>query len=108
MRDVSGYYGDAALVFSSPRELEASGERVDLIRGLAQRIISYETIDDRHKTEWFNTPASGAMLTDGVYAALPECHDPAWFHFTGGEARAIFYDLGALCAVDGFSIGILR
>lgn len=75
--------------------------RENLLRGLKQTVKVYESIEEKHRTEWFNSPESAGMLTDGVYAGTAECHDPAFFRFTGGEARALCYDLGEVCAAAG-------
>ena len=102
------YYGDYSIKNRTSRELALSHERVNLLKGLKQTVKCYEDIEEKHCTDWFNSKAESGELTDGIFASVPECHDPAFFHFTGGEARTVFYDLGSVCAVSGFRIGVLR
>ncbi|MBO4452664.1 MAG: DUF4855 domain-containing protein, partial [Clostridia bacterium] len=85
-----------------------SKERVNLIKGLTPAIRAHCPIEDRHCTEWFNQFPDNGLLIDGGYAENEVYDDPAFFHITGGEARDIVFDLGSLCAVEGFRIGILR
>ena len=102
------FYGDFSIDKTEPCVKEISKERVNLILGLPQKIKNYEAIEPLHSTEWFNSPASCNKLTDGIYAKVAECHDDAYFHFTTGSARSILYDLGAVCAVDGAGVSLLR
>ncbi len=83
-------------------------ERKNLLLSLPQNIKNYENIIEERRTEWFNSPAACTRLTDGVYASEANCFDEACFHFTDGCARSIIYDLGAVCAVDGAQIGVLK
>lgn len=102
------YYGDFSVDKSEPVDYPISSKRVNLISGKKQKIKNYEIIEKIHRTEWFNTPAESGRLTDGKYATVADCNDEAFFHFTAGSARAVMYDLGAVCAVDGASVGLLR
>ncbi len=83
-------------------------KRKNLLLSLPQYIKNYESIAMERRTEWFNSPASCARLTDGIYASEANCFDEAFFHFTDGCARSITYDLGDVCAVDGVRIGVLK
>ena len=102
------FYGDFSIDKSVSAEYAISSERKNLILGKKQKIKNFEAIEKIHTTEWFNTPAESLKLTDGVYAKTADCHDEAFFHFTAGSARSVMYDLGAVCAVDGASLGLLR
>ncbi len=102
------YYGDFTLDFPTCAGFEKSDEKVNLIAGLPQKIKNFETIPENHRTDWFNSPAGFKELTDGVYATLPTCCDPAWFRFTAGAARSILFDLGGDCTVEGIKIGALQ
>lgn len=102
------YYGDFSIDKSENPSFEKSSERVNLLLGLPQKIKHYERLANDRMTDWFNSPVSSPELTDGKFAALPQCFDPAWFHFTDGTSRSIMYDLGGLCAVDGVRAGVLK
>ena len=102
------FYGDFSIEKTPEIKKEISKERVNLLLGLPQKIMNIEKIPPIHTTEWFNSPADCKNLTDGKYATVAECHDEAFFHFTAGCSRTIMYDLGAVCAVDGARVGLLR
>lgn len=102
------FYGDFELERTPEREVARTKEIKNLLLGLPQKIKNYETIPEMHRTEWFNSPSSLMNLTDGVRAKEANCFDEAFFHFTGGCARAILYDLGCVCAISGASVSLLR
>lgn len=102
------FYGDFTLEKTEPKSFPISKEKKNLLLGLPQKIKNVDTIPEMHTSEWFNTPASSPQLTNGVRAKEAECHDEAFFHFTNGCARTILYDLGAVCAVSGACVSILR
>lgn len=108
MDAVYNYYGDFSVNKAEDPNFEKSCERVNLLLGLPQKIKNYEALAKEQMTDWFNTPASSPELTDGRYANLPQCFDPAWFHFTSGTVRSVMYDLGGICAVDGVRVGVLK
>lgn len=108
MDGVYNYYGDFSVDKSENPNFSKSSERENLLLGLPQKIKNYEALGNERMTDWFNTPASSPELTDGKYAKLAQCFDPAWFHFTDGTARSVMYDLGGICAVDGVRIGVLK
>ena len=102
------FYGDFTVDKSAPVNYPISSERVNLIKGKKQKIKNFEVIEKIHQTEWFNTPADSNKLTDGIFATEANCYDEAFFHFTSGSARSIMFDIGAVCAVDGATLSILR
>lgn len=102
------YYGRFELEITEPTVCEKSSERKNLLLGLPYMIRNYETISKELATDWFNSPLECKNLTDGKYAGTANCHDEAFFHFTGGCARMILFDLGKVCAVDGAGAGLLR
>ena len=102
------YYGDFNLEKTAPVAREISSERINLLLGLPQKIKNIEPIPEMHQTEWFNSNVDCKNLTDGKRAEKASCYDEAYFHFTNGCARAIFFDLGCVCAVDGASVSLLR
>ena len=65
-------------------------------------------IDGETATPRFNSPISATMLTDGVKSDVYTYTDERWFRFTRGVARSIVFRLDSLCAVSGFSIGLLK
>lgn len=81
-------------------------DRINLIRGLPQRMESVFPIPDSMQTEYFNTPCTYPRLTDGKTGTL-DYLDPAWHHAFGGLARSIYYDLTNTSTVTGYSIGFL-
>lgn len=102
------YYGDFSIDKSAGTKFVKSSERINLLLGKPQKIKNFETVDELHRTDWFNSPVSSKELTDGKYAEIADCQDPAWFRFTVGAARSILFDLGGVCAVDGVRVGALR
>ena len=48
------------------------------------------------------------MLTDGKTGNPTECYSGEWAHFYRAVGRRLDIDLGACCAVDGFSIGFIQ
>ena len=102
------YYGDFSIEKTAPEAKEISKEKVNLLLGRKQKIQNFEQIEPNFQTEWFNSSLENGALTDGKYATTPSCYDEAFFHFTSGCARAITFDLGAVCAVDSAAAGLLR
>ena len=102
------YYGDYELELLPEKEVAKSKEVKNLLLGLQQKIMNVEKISAPHNTDWFNSPIDCQCLTDGKYAEKADCNDPAYFHFTVGCARAIFFDLGSVCAVESAGVSLLR
>ncbi|MBR5859650.1 MAG: hypothetical protein IKZ05_06970, partial [Clostridia bacterium] len=102
------YYGDYELELLPEKEVVKSKEVKNLLLGLQQKIMNVEKISAPHNTDWFNSPIDCQCLTDGKYAEKADCNDPAYFHFTVGCARAIFFDLGSVCAVESAGVSLLR
>ena len=59
-------------------------------------------------TEYFNTPETEPMLTDGKYASAPDYLDPGYFHFTRGVGRTVVFRLPYLSAVSGACVHALN
>lgn len=102
------YYGDFSITSIERSDFTPSNERCNLLLGLPCKIKNFENISDQHKTDWFNSPVSEKGLTDGLYASVATCHDPAFFRFTAGMARSILFDLGGICSADSVRIGALK
>ncbi len=78
----------------------------NLILGKTQQITSDIDLDYEYYGE-SNTPQTSNLLTDGKYTSDTNCYNGYWFHFSRGTGRNVFYDLGALSAVDSYSIRFL-
>lgn len=88
-----------------PSSADDYNERQNLIYRLQQRIYSMAPLA---KGTNGNTPESSGLLTDGKRANKADYTDPAYFKFASGEGREVVFDLGAIAAVDGYSLSFLR
>lgn len=79
---------------------------INLIKGLPQIIHANYDLNETHRTEYYNTPASTKVLTDGRHGGS-DYKDPAYAHFTGGEGRDIIYDIGKLSTVKTVKVSTM-
>ena len=73
---------------------------VNLIAGLKQRIYEGVRISEDLSTEYYNTPASSKLLTNGRRASGASYGDEAYFHITRAVSRQIIYDIGKISSVE--------
>lgn len=79
-------------------------DRINLVSSLPYRIYSVMEIEPTYATEYYNSPVSNPVLTDGKKASL-SYSDSGYFHFTRCVGRKIVFDLGKVSAVSEISIG---
>ncbi len=106
-----GYYNDFEIetVENAPRRKNASNEIKNLILGLPiYGLTENGILEENMQTEYFNTPDSSPLLTDGKFAAAPDYLDGAYFHFTRGVGRTVIFRLPYLSAATGAKVYMLR
>ncbi len=79
-------------------------EHQNLLSGLGQRVYTEINLDDAVRTEYYNTPAASAVLTDGKRGGSNYA-DTAYFHITKGVKRYFVYDLGRLSEISKAVVG---
>ncbi|MDD4125004.1 MAG: DUF4855 domain-containing protein [Eubacteriales bacterium] len=77
----------------------------NLIKGLDQRVYAGFNLEIAHRTDYYNTPASSKLLTDGKRGGTSYA-DAAYFHATKGLWRSFVYDLGKLSELSKAVVGI--
>jgi len=84
-------------------------KELDLLAGLPIYGINvHGVLEEQYRTEYFNTPDSSMLLTDGRSAEKPHYLDKEYFHITRGVGRTIIFKLPYLSAVSRASISMLR
>ena len=79
---------------------------VNLIAGLKQRIYEGVRIAGEIETEYYNTPASSKLLTNGRRASSNSYGDEEYFHITRAISRRIVYDIGRISSVERAVVGL--
>ena len=80
---------------------------VNLVSKKPYRIMSEFYIDPPQQTNYYNTPTSSPLLTDGRTAGTISYDDPMYFHFSRAVNRTIIFDLEKISGVSGITIGYL-
>ncbi|HBL85506.1 MAG: hypothetical protein A2Y17_06310 [Clostridiales bacterium GWF2_38_85] len=77
----------------------------NMISGLSQRVYLLSPLLENLKTEYFNTPASSKLLTNGKKGNTNYAN-PEYFHMTKGMSRDIVFELDNLSSLDGIKVGM--
>jgi hypothetical protein len=112
VNDNDSYYNNEELpiietpVYWDKNESDYDTEQ-NLLSGKKARIYAGISLDNKVRTEYYNTPAeSSGKLTDGSIGSASSS-DIAYFHLTQGYTRDLIYDLEKTSTVTGFTIGCL-
>ena len=110
---VKDYYGELELEKSDePLYWDSSesdyNDTVNLIAGKPVQIELVGPLQKEHATTFYNSPESNPALTDGKYASSATYTDSAFFRFTNGESRNLYFDLGRVSAVTSIRASFLR
>ena len=103
-----GYYRNFEIetVENAPISPDATGEEKNLLLGLPiYGLTENGILEETMQTEYFNTPDSSDLLTDGKFAEKPYYLDPAYFHITRGVGRTFIFRLPYLSAACRASRG---
>ena len=110
---VKDYYGELELetggepTYWDPSESDYN-DTVNLIAGKPVQIELVDALLKDHATTFYNSPESNPALTDGKHASSAAYTDSAFFRFTNGEGRNLYFDLGHVSAVTGIRASFLR
>ena len=107
------YYGaPAPEIGGEPTYWDASesdyNDTVNLVAGKPVQIELVDALQSDRATAFYNSPESNPALTDGRFAARAAYEDGAFFRFTQGAARSLYFDLGHVSAVTGLRASFLR
>lgn len=80
----------------------------NLISGLCPEIRSYVDLAYNQNNFKYNGLETSKILTDGKKTESIDTVTDPWFGFYGGEGRTMFFDLGALSSVSGYSLRLLH
>ena len=110
---VRDYYGAPALeTGGEPTYWDSSesdyNDTLNLIAGKPVQIELVDALRRDHATTFYNSPESNPALTDGKHASSAAYTDSAFFRFTNGEGRNLYFDLGHVSAVTGIRASFLR
>ncbi|MBR0231022.1 MAG: hypothetical protein IJQ53_02200 [Clostridia bacterium] len=106
-----GWYRDFEIeaVRSAPADPHPCGDTKNLLLGLPiYGVVVNGIMEETAMTEYFNTPQTEPMLTDGKFAAAPDYLDPGYFHFTRGVGRTVIFRLPYLSAISGARVHALK
>lgn len=107
------YYGTLDLEKPGSDEYWSSSESdydstVNLISGLLPQIEQVAEFDKVYAASFYNSTESNGALTDGKYSSAATYTNSAWFRFTSGEGRNVYFDLGKISAVSGIRASFLK
>ena len=107
------YYGELELeTGGEPTYWDSSesdyNDTLNLIAGKPVQIELVDALRRDHATTFYNSPESNPALTDGKHASSAAYTDSAFFRFTTGEGRNLYFDLGHVSAVTGIRASFLR
>ena len=110
---VKDYYGELELeTGGEPTYWDSSesdyNDTLNLIAGKPVQIELVDALRRDHATTFYNSPESNPALTDGKHASSAAYTDSAFFRFTNGEGRNLYFDLGHVSAVTGIRASFLR
>ena len=110
---VKDYYGALELeTGGEPTYWDSSendyNDTLNLIAGKPVQIELVDALRRDHATTFYNSPESNPALTDGKHASSAAYTDSAFFRFTNGEGRNLYFDLGHVSAVTGIRASFLR
>ena len=104
------YYGFKGIPTADTEEFWPEGETanvVNLVSGTTPTASCEALFTPDFATAWYNT-ANMSPLTDGRKATVKSYSDSAFVHFTRGDYRNIYFDIGKISAVKGFCADFLR
>ena len=78
----------------------------NLILNLYPQILSDSYLEYANYCD-SNTPETSSILTDGKTTNDNYCYNGLWHHFHVGNGRSLYFDLGNISAVSGFSARML-
>ena len=81
-------------------------KEANLVAGKSYRIKSTMRIDAQFRTEYYNSPISNKVLTNGKIGGS-SFSDGAYFHFSRFVERTIFFDLDKVSGVSSVTVGLL-
>ena len=103
----SSLYPDVLLDTTDSGKWSSESKTVEnLLLGLYPQISSYS--NPGYIGDYYNTPVTSNLLTDGRTSSGPDIHNGLFFKFYGGTGRNVYFDLTHVSSISKFSVAFIK